>query len=72
MFGHDEFEINKTNLFYVSEDDARNFKKIDGMLNGNTLYELFQNQVETQIVDDENIQYDSSESQMGYPDKELV
>ena len=64
MFGYDDFTINKTNLFYISDDDARGFSKIDGMLNGNTLYELFQNQIETQIVEDEDSEHDSSKPEI--------
>ena len=41
----DPFDINKTNLFHVSDEDMRAFTKLDGILVGNTLYELFQNQV---------------------------
>ena len=40
-----EFQVNKTNLFFVSDADAKAFTKIDGLLDGATLYELFQNQV---------------------------
>lgn len=50
MFGQDDFIVNRTNLFYISDDDMRKFTKIDGMLTGNTLYELFKNQVEMQMI----------------------
>lgn len=41
----DRFDINQTNLFYISDEDMKEFTKLDGMLVGNTLYELFQSQV---------------------------
>ena len=41
----DRFDINSTNLFYVSDGDMQEFTKVDGMLTGNTLYQLFKNQV---------------------------
>ena len=37
----DKFDINKTNLFFISDSDMKQFTKIDDMLVGNTLYELF-------------------------------
>ena len=37
----DKFDINSTNLFYISDEDAKEFTKLDGILVGNTLYELF-------------------------------
>lgn len=40
-----DFDINRTNLFYISAQDAQDFTKIDDLLSGNTLYELFQNQI---------------------------
>lgn len=39
------FNINKTNLFHLSDDDVFDFTKLDNMLNGNTLYELFISQL---------------------------
>jgi hypothetical protein len=36
-----DFDINRTNLFYISEKDMQNFTRLDGMLEGATLYDLF-------------------------------
>ena len=44
------FDINRTNLFYISDEDMQKFVKIDGMLNENTLYELFQSQMKVNFV----------------------
>ena len=44
------FSINHTNLFYISDKDAEAFTKLDFLLTGNTLYELFQNQVSLNFV----------------------
>lgn len=41
--------MNTSNLFYISERDAKDFTDIDEMLNGSTLYQLFQNQVRIQF-----------------------
>lgn len=46
----DEFNVNRTNLFYMSEEDAKDYRKIDEMLEGNTLYELFKSQVRLNFV----------------------
>ena len=45
VYSQDKFDINRTNLFYISEDDAKKFTKIDGMLIENTLYQLFMGQL---------------------------
>ena len=45
------FDINKTNLFYLTDEDMKEFTKVDGMLTGNTLYQLFQNQVKLNFVE---------------------
>ena len=37
----DSFNINRTNLFNLSDKDMKGFKSLDGLLTGNTLYELF-------------------------------
>ena len=67
------FDINRTNLFYISSEDAEKFTKIDEMLDGSTLYELFQNQVTLDFVDqktggEDNAQNDSQD----VDNKELV
>ena len=45
-----EFTINRTNFFQISDDDVQDYTKIDGMLTGNTLYELFVSQLSTNFV----------------------
>lgn len=67
-----EFNINKTNLFFISKEDAKNYKKIDDMLEGNTLYELFMSQLNLNFVKYENEQDDSTASETTAKDKELV
>ena len=69
-----EFNVNETNLFQISDDYAKSFTKIDAILNGNTLYELFQNQVKLNfIVYDETSEGNKdSTSQSPIEDKELV
>lgn len=47
----DAFDINRTNLFFISKEDARKFTKIDKMLNEATLYELFESQIRMDFVD---------------------
>ena len=47
----DGFDINRTNLFHISDDQAKEFTKLDGMLVGNTLYQLFQNQARLNFVE---------------------
>ena len=47
----DAFDINRTNLFFISKEDARKFTKIDKMLNEATLYELFDSQIRMDFVD---------------------
>lgn len=37
----DGFDVNRTNLFYVSAEDAEKFTSIDGLLNEATLYQMF-------------------------------
>ena len=41
----DKFDVNQTNLFVVSDEDIEDYTKIDEMLEGNTLYELFNAQI---------------------------
>ena len=43
MYDSQEFDINRTNLFYMSDEDLVQFTKIDHLLDGNTLYQLFAN-----------------------------
>ena len=53
-FSEDDFIVNNTNLFYMSDDDMKEFSKLDGMLTGNTLYELFKSQVKLKVVSEES------------------
>ena len=41
VYSSDEFNINRTNLFQVSDEEMKKFNKIDRILEGSTLYELF-------------------------------
>lgn len=52
-----QFDINHTNLFQVSDDDVKDYTKIDKMLQGNTLYELFSSIIRVKVVkfDDDEI-----------------
>lgn len=52
------FDINHTNLFQVSDDDVKDYTKIDKMLVGNTLYELFSSIVRTKTVKFKEIESD--------------
>lgn len=63
-WGNDDFNINYTNLFYISDDDAREFTKIDGILTGNTLYELFQSEVRLSFIQVDDNVGGSSEEQL--------
>ena len=50
----DKFDINKTNLFYISDEEMSQFTKIDDILTGNTLYEIFSNQVRLNFTKTQN------------------
>ena len=67
----EEFDINRTNLFYVSDDDMQQFSKVDGLLTGNTLYQIFQSQVKLNFT---KIQGTSSAETVQVPqeNKELI
>lgn len=41
VYSSDDFNINRTNLFQVSDEEMKKFNKIDRILEGSTLYELF-------------------------------
>lgn len=45
-----KFDINRTNLFQITEQDAKDYTKIDQMLEGNTLYQLFMAQLRVNMV----------------------
>lgn len=70
-WGSDAFDINHTNLFQISEQDAKDYTKIDEMLEGNSLYELFMSQMDVRKVEalkDE----DESEPEPTPEDKEIM
>ena len=52
------FNINHTNLFQITDEDAKDYTKIDKMLRGNTLYELFSSAVNVKVV-----KFDESDSE---------
>ena len=62
------FNINHTNLFCIKDEDIQDFTRIDGMLLGNTLYELFVGQLSSMFVriDDSSNNDDDKEE----PDEE--
>ena len=69
---NDKFNINRTNLFHLSDKAISEYTKIDSLLNGSTLYELFQSQIELKffkpMTQDDNMTIESDESK----DKELL
>ena len=69
---NDKFNINRTNLFHLSDKAISEYTKIDSLLNGSTLYELFQSQIELKffkpISQDDSNDIESDESK----DKELL
>ena len=66
-----KFEVNHTNLFYISENDAKNFTKLDSILTGNTLYELFMGQLRLNFIP-ESLVAPTSTSESATTDLELV
>ena len=67
-----QFDINHTNLFQVSEEDIKDYTKIDKMLRGNTLYELFSSIVRTKVVKFDVVS-ESDDSQQEKPiEREIV
>ena len=44
------FDINHTNLFQVTDEDVKDYTKIDKMLVGNTLYELFSSIMKVDVI----------------------
>lgn len=49
--GSSDFKINSTNLFRMTEREIMEFKRLDKILTGNTLYELFLAQLEQLFPD---------------------
>ena len=50
-----KFDINRTNLFQITDKDAKDYTKIDQMLEGNTLYQLFMAQLRVNMVVPEDV-----------------
>ena len=66
-YSTDPFDINHTNLFQVSEDDIKDYTKIDKMLQGNTLYELFSSIIKVNVVKF-NVDSDTNNSDAAKPE----
>ena len=67
------FDINHTNLFQVTNEDVKDYNKIDKMLVGNTLYELFSSIVRINVVKPlEPDSDDDDSSDKKEEDKEVV
>ena len=66
------FDINHTNLFQVTEEDVKDYTKIDQMLVGNTLYELFSSIVRKVVKPLESNSNDDDSSDKEEEDKEVV
>ena len=69
----EQFAVNKTNLFALTDENFKDYKKIDEMLSGNTLYELFKNQVSLDFIESTTQDEDDGSSEVEKKvDKELV
>lgn len=66
------FDINHTNLFQISDEDAKDYTKIDKMLVGNTLYELFSSIVRKKVVKVQPIESEDDSDEGGFDDKEML
>ena len=66
------FDINHTNLFQVTDEDVKDYTKIDKMLVGNTLYELFSSIVRTKVVKPLESDSDDEGSDEREEDREVV
>lgn len=58
-YSAERMDINKTNLFFLSDEDLKGFTKIDELLDGSTLYDLFQSQLEFNVVEEDDGDGDS-------------
>lgn len=67
-----QFDINHTNLFQVSDDDIKDYTKIDKMLQGNTLYELFSSIIKVKVVKFDKDSKDDGTNEVKTEDRELV
>ena len=66
------FDINHTNLFQVSDQDVKDYTKIDELLKGNTLYELFSAIVRVKVVKFDRVSTDDGNEPQHEEDKEIV
>ena len=66
------FDINHTNLFQVSDQDVKDYTKIDELLKGNTLYELFSAIVRVKVVKFDRVSPDDGDEPQHEEDKEIV
>lgn len=67
-----QFDINHTNLFQVSDDDVKDYTKIDKMLQGNTLYELFSSIIRVKVVKFDEDDETDTEDETKHIDKEVA
>ena len=75
VYSNQPFQVNRTNLFFISEEDAKKFTKIDDLLVGNTLYELFMSQIRIKFTSNNSTTdevYEEEESDEQKPNMELV
>ena len=64
IWNDETFDINKTNLFRITDDEVKEFKKIDELLVGNTLYELFRSQLKLPTIVDEEEEVEKDENKV--------
>ena len=67
-----KFDINRTNLFQITDKDAKDYTKIDQMLEGNTLYQLFMAQLKVNMVVPADVVEDDSNGEDDNEKKEIV
>ena len=68
-----KFNINRTNLFQITDKDAKDYTKIDQMLEGNTLYQLFMAQLQVSMVVPEDVVASTEDGdEKGEEQKEIV
>ena len=67
-----KFNINRTNLFYISDEDAMDFTKIDQMLTGNTFYDLFQREISIDFLPYEEDDVEVAATEQTKEEKEIV
>ena len=67
-----KFDINRTNLFQITDKDAKDYTKIDQMLEGNTLYQLFMAQLMVNMVVPEDVDVVATEDGEDKEQKEIV